>query len=110
MQMLVKYFDKVDETWALSARIRHRVRFARMNLLADVRGAGPFDVIFCRNILSAFDEFTRKSVLEDLAGALADHGYLVLGLMEDVTPIQALQPVPGRRGLYRRDPAFRAVA
>jgi chemotaxis protein methyltransferase CheR len=107
---LVKYFDKIDEAWVLSPRIRHRVRFARMNLLTDVRGAGPFDVIFCRNILSAFDEPTRQSVLEALAGALADHGYLVLGLSEVFHLVKALRPVPGRPGLYTRDPACRAVA
>jgi chemotaxis protein methyltransferase CheR len=109
-RLLVKYFDKVDEAWVLSPRIRQTVRLGRLNLLTDVRGSGPFDVIFCRNVLSAFDDSTRKSVLEQLAGTLADDGYLVLGLHETPAPALAFRPVSGRHGLYVRDPAFRAAA
>ena len=109
-RLLVKYFDKVDEAWLLSPRIRQAVRLSRLNLLTEVRGVGPFDVIFCRNVLSAFDGATRKSVLEQLAGALAEDGYLMLGLNETPAQTGAFRPVPGRPGLYVRDPAFRAAA
>jgi chemotaxis protein methyltransferase CheR len=110
-RLLVKYFDKIDDAWVLSPRIRQAVRLARINLLTDIRGSGPFDVIFCRNVLSAFDESTRKSVLEHLAGVLAEDGYLVLGLNEVPTArTTAFRPVLGRRGLFVRDPAFRVAA
>jgi len=109
-RLLVKYFDKIDEAWILSSRIRQRVRLARMNVLTDVRGSGPFDVIFCRNVLSAFDASTRKSVLELLAGALAEDGYLVLGLNETIAGVApAFRPAPGRKGLFVRDPAYRTA-
>jgi chemotaxis protein methyltransferase CheR len=110
-RLLVKYFDKVDDAWVLSPRIRQMVSLSRLNLLTDVRGAGPFDVIFCRNVLTAFDDSTRRSVLEQIAGVLADDGYLVLGMEETVAQAaSAFRPVAGRPGLYVRDPAFRAVA
>jgi chemotaxis protein methyltransferase CheR len=110
-RMLVKYFDKIDDAWILAPRIRQRVRLSRANALTDVRGAGPFDVIVCRNVLSAFDESTRKSVLSLLAGATAQDGYLVLGLNEMAAqPTPGFRPVSGRRGLYVRDPAYRAAA
>jgi chemotaxis protein methyltransferase CheR len=110
-RLLVKYFDKVDDAWVLSPRIRQMVSFSRVNLLTDVRGFGPFDVVFCRNVLMAFDDSTRRSVLEQIAGILAEDGYLVLGIEE--SPPQAanaFRPVAGRPGLFVRDPAFRAVA
>jgi chemotaxis protein methyltransferase CheR len=109
-RLLIKYFDKIDDAWILSPRIRHAVRFARINVLTDLKGAGPFDVIFCRNVLSAFDESTRKSIAPLLAAALAEDGYLVLGLDEMFALTPAFRAVPGRRGLYMRDPASRAVA
>ena len=84
------------------------VRWRRINLLADLRALGLFDVIFCRNVISAFDEPVRQRVLEQLAAALPEDGRLVLGLDETVIGVtEALQPVAGRRGLYAPNPAFR---
>jgi chemotaxis protein methyltransferase CheR len=110
-KLLVKYFDKVDDHWVLSSRIRQAVRMQRQNLLTDVKGSGPFDLILCRNVISAFDPSTARTVLEQMAGALAPDGYLVMGAYETSahhTP--AFRPVPGLHGLYVRDPNFRAAA
>ncbi|MDB5461016.1 MAG: chemotaxis protein CheR [Caulobacteraceae bacterium] len=110
-RLLVKYFDKVDDAWVLAPRIRQMVSLSRLNVLTDVKGQGPFDVIFCRNVLSAFDESTRRSVLERIAGALAEDGYLVLGADETANRAPpAFRPVAARRGLYMRDPAFSVAA
>jgi chemotaxis protein methyltransferase CheR len=110
-RLLVKYFDKVDEAWVLAPRIRQAVALKRLNLLSDIKGSGPFDVIFCRNVLSAFDPVLRTDMLEQLAGVLVEDGYLVLGLTEtSVAQSPAFRPVPGRPGLYRRDPAFQVAA
>ena len=70
----------------------------------------PYDVIFCRNVVSAFDESTRKSVLERLASVLADDGYLVMGLDETPQASQAFRPVADRQGLFVRNPAHRVAA
>ena len=110
-RLLIKYFEKVDDAWVLSPRIRQMVRWRRMNILGDLRAGGQYDVIFCRNVLSAFDESTRKTVLEQLAQTLTDDGFLMLGLNEAVSGLtQAFRPVPGRRGLYIRNPSHRAAA
>ena len=110
-KLLVKYFDKVDDHWVLSSRIRQQVRMQRQNLLTEVKGTGPFDLILCRNVVSAFDPSTARAVLEQIAGVLAPDGYLVMGAYETSahhTP--AFRPVPGLHGLYVRDPNFRAAA
>lgn len=111
IRMLVDYFEKVDESWRLSPRIRQRVRWRRVNLAADLSAMGKFDVIFCRNVLSAMDPATRPKVLEGLAAALPADGFLVLG--EGETPLgltDAYRPISGREGLYARNPAFRIAA
>ena len=111
IRLLVRHFDKTDESWTLTARIRQAVRWRRINLLADLRALGQFDVIFCRNAISAFDVQTRRRVLEQLARALPDDGWLVLGLDETVGGVtEALRAAPGRRGLYTPNPAWRAAA
>ena len=110
IRMLVRHFEKAEEMWLLSPRIRQMVRWRRINLLADLRPLGQFDVIFCRNVTAGFDAATRHRVLDQLARALPPDGYLVLGMDETVgEATQALVPVPGRRGLYGVNPEFRAA-
>jgi len=111
IRLLVRHFEQADELWALSPRVRQMVRWRRINLLADLRALGRFDVIFCRNIVSAFEEGVRRRVLEQLANALPEDGRLVLGLDETVIGVtEALQPLPGRRGVYAPSPGFRRAA
>jgi chemotaxis protein methyltransferase CheR len=111
IRMLMRHFEKADEMWVLSPRLRQMVRWRRINLLADLRTLGQFDVIFCRNVVSGFDEATRHRVLDQLARALPPDGYLILGQDETVgDATAALTPIPGRRGLYGVNPAFQAAA
>lgn len=111
IRLLVRHFEQVDELWALSPRVRQMVRWRRINLLADLRTLGQFDVIFCRNVVSAFEETVRRRVLDQLAQALPEDGRLVLGLDETVNGLtDALQPVPGRRGVYAPTPGHRRAA
>lgn len=110
-RLLVKYFDKIDDHWQLSPRIRGAVQMERRNLLTDVKDQGPFDIVFCRNVVSAFDPEVARQVLERIAGIMPEDGFLVVGANE-TTPqsTTAFRCAPGLRGLYLRDPAFRAAA
>jgi chemotaxis protein methyltransferase CheR len=99
--MMVKHFEKVDEMWRISPKLRSSIRFKKMNLLEDLRSAGRQDVIYCRNVLIYFDIATKKRVLEQMATLLADDGCLFLGAAETVLGItDAFKPMPGMRGLY----------
>jgi chemotaxis protein methyltransferase CheR len=101
IRLLVRHFEKVDEQWSLSPRIREMVRWRRINLLADLRALGRFDVIFCRNVIATFGEPTRRRVLDQLADALPEDGWLVLGADETLGGASVrLKPVAGRRGFY----------
>ena len=111
IRLLVQHFEQRDELWALSPRMRQMVRWRRVNLLADLRALGQFDVIFCRNVISTFDETVRRRVLEQLALALPRDGLLVLGLDETAEGVtEALRPAAGGRGLYAPSPGFRRAA
>jgi len=111
IRQLVRHFEKVDDLWRISARIREMVRWRRVNLLADLRPLGQFDVIFCRYVVGYLDPALRGRVLDQMARALADDGWLVLG--EDESPVgvtDTLQPVPGWPGAFAKNPAHRAAA
>lgn len=106
VQMLMKYFDRVDQSWRLKPAIRSKVKFRTCNLLEPFTDLGQFDVIFCRNVLIYFDAATKRNVLERLANQVAGDGYLVLGGAETVLDLtQRFAAAPGHRGLYLPKPA-----
>ncbi|MCI3181409.1 chemotaxis protein CheR, partial [Caulobacter sp. CCUG 60055] len=49
IRLLVRHFERAEDNWALSPRVRQMVRWRRVNLLADLKPLGRFEVIFCRN-------------------------------------------------------------
>jgi chemotaxis protein methyltransferase CheR len=101
IQMLMKHFAQVGEMWQIAAEIRAMVQFRPLNLLSDFAYLGPFDLVFCRNVLIYFDQDTKVDVLARIARVTAPHGYLVLGAAETVVGLTDLfKPVPERRGLY----------
>jgi len=109
--MMVKHFEKIDEMWRISQKIRASVRFRKMNLLDDLRSMGRQDVIYCRNVLIYFDLETKKRVLEQMASLLPDDGYLLLGAAETVLGItDVFKPMPGLRGLYVKNQAVASPA
>jgi len=111
IRQLVRHFEKVDDMWALSPRVRQMVRWRRINLVADLSTAGRFDVIFCRYVLCDLVEPMKARLLENLARALSPEGFLFLGEGEVAQGFEdAFQPVAGRPGLFARNPAFRAAA
>jgi chemotaxis protein methyltransferase CheR len=70
----------------VAPRIRAMVRFERLNLAAGgypaLIGAGPMDLILCRNVLLYFDEAVAGAVVSRLRDALRDAGWLLLSQVE----------------------------
>ncbi|HEU4391080.1 MAG TPA: CheR family methyltransferase [Blastocatellia bacterium] len=65
--------------------IRSVVEFARVNLNdGSYPVSGPFDLIFCRNVLIYFDAACKARVVDRLLDALAPGGYLLVGHAESL--------------------------
>src|ERR1700738_229873 len=82
IQMLVKHFTQVGELWQLNADIRAMVQHRQLNLLHDISHLGTFDVIFCRNVLIYFDQYTKAGIFDRLAKVIEPDGVLALGAAE----------------------------
>jgi chemotaxis protein methyltransferase CheR len=84
--MIAKYFTSLGDGFLISDRIKRLVQFGSLNLMdgAKVAAHGPFDAIFCRNVLIYFDKPTQKRVVESFAKALRPGGYLFLGHAESL--------------------------
>jgi chemotaxis protein methyltransferase CheR len=78
--------------------------------MRDFTSLGPFDIVFCRNVLIYFDQTTKVDVLGRIARLMPADGYLVLGAAETVVGLTDLfRPHPERKGLYVPNAAAKAV-
>ncbi len=100
---LVKYFSRVGLEWQLRDDVRRLVEFRPIDLRQSMRALGPFDIVFCRNVLIYFDVETKKSILKELRGTLYRGGYLLLGGSETTLNLDnGFQPKAfGRPVLYQ---------
>lgn len=55
-----------------------------------MRSLGPFDLVFCRNVLIYFDSETKKKILKDLHDTLFRGGWLLLGGAETAFGVEDL--------------------
>ncbi len=81
---LVKYFDKNGLRWVLKSEVRQMVNFKYLNLKDNIAPnvPGPFDIIFCRNVLIYFDVTTKQEIVRQLQGLLRADGHLFFGTAE----------------------------
>lgn len=105
VRLLMKYFEQSGNDWRLRPEITGMVDFRKCNLMAELRGLGQFDLVFCRNVLIYFDACTKRKVLAAIRGQMASDAYLMLGGAESMYGISDdFTDIAGLRGVYRRLP------
>lgn len=65
-------------------KVTDYVHFKRLNLLEKWPMKGPFDFIFCRNVVIYFDKPTQKILFDRYADMLLVGGYLFIGHSENL--------------------------
>lgn len=66
------------------ADLRNMVTFKQLNLMHEWPMKGPFDIIFCRNVVIYFSKDTQRDLFDRYADYLADDGYLFVGHSESL--------------------------
>jgi len=100
-----RWFTRDGDDHVATPALRAPLRFARMNL-AEVPYAmkGPFDVIFCRNVMIYFDKEGRTKFVHEANRLLVPGGTLVVGSSESLagiaTGMSSVMP-----SVYRKGPA-----
>lgn len=79
VKYLVKYFTQDNDVWKIKPEVKRMVTFRKQPLHNNALTSGPFDLIFCRNLLIYFDLETKRKILSNLERCLASDGLLVLG-------------------------------
>jgi chemotaxis protein methyltransferase CheR len=72
----------------MKVEIQQLVEFRRLNLDQESdRVEGPFDAIFCRNVLIYFDAASKQRVVMSLVGHLITNGILFVGHAENLNAV-----------------------
>jgi chemotaxis protein methyltransferase CheR len=77
--LLVKHFQRAGLDWKLSETVRRMAHFERTDLRKSMSARGPFDLVFCRNVMIYFDEETKRKIMKELHSTLFRGGWLLLG-------------------------------
>ncbi|HEX6965191.1 MAG TPA: protein-glutamate O-methyltransferase [Gemmatimonadaceae bacterium] len=88
-------------TYRVRDAVRALVRIAHLNLMSAWPMRGPFDVIFCRNVMIYFDRATQQQLIDRFWELLAPGGELFVGHAESLTGL-AHQFTYVRPAVYRR--------
>ena len=87
-----KYFTKLNgrstESFRVVDDVRKMVRLAWLNLLEAWPMKGPFNVIFCRNVMIYFDRPTQQKLVNRFWELLEPRGYLFVGHSEGLSAIK----------------------
>lgn len=91
-QQLQKFFFRGTGPHAGMVRVRpdlaNMVSYAQLNLLANEWAVpGPFDAIFCRNVMIYFDKETQEKILRRFVPMLKPGGILFAGHSENFSQI-----------------------
>ena len=90
--LLDRYFDKEPEEKEAMYRIKDEVKrlivFRHLNLMdTEFPFRGPFDFIFCRNVMIYFDLPTQETLVAKLLKYLVPGGYFFTGHSENLPAI-----------------------
>src|SRR3989339_753028 len=86
--LALKYFDCIQSSparlYRVNDKIRALVNLAYLNLMCEWAMNGPFDLIFCRNVMIYFDQQTREKLVNRFWELLEPGGNLFVGHSESM--------------------------
>jgi chemotaxis protein methyltransferase CheR len=101
-----RYFQKSEDADAANITVEREVRslisFRQLNLLEPWPFKGPFDAIFCRNVMIYFDGPTKARLIERFTKMVRPGGWLYIGHSESLLGAHPGLHLEGRT-IYRRD-------
>jgi chemotaxis protein methyltransferase CheR len=86
---------------AACAELNGLITFKQLNLLDAWPMQGPFDVIFCRNVVIYFDKDTQRRLFDRMADLQEPGGWLFIGHSENLLNVTRRYKLVGRT-VYRR--------
>ena len=102
---VARFFDVGSGAHEGHFRVRDELRslitFKQLNLMHEWPMRGPFDAIFCRNVIIYFDKATQRALFERMAFLQRPGDLLYLGHSESLYRVSTQYELVGRT-IYRR--------
>jgi chemotaxis protein methyltransferase CheR len=97
-----RWFDAASPgALTASAELKSLITFRQLNLMHRWPFKGPFDVIFCRNVVIYFDKETQRGLFDRLAGLQREGDHLFIGHSESLFKVcEQYQPIG--KTVYRK--------
>jgi chemotaxis protein methyltransferase CheR len=86
----------------VTPNLRELITFNQLNLMHELPVRGPFDVIFCRNVVIYFDKETQRDLFRRFAQLQRPGDVLFLGHSESMFKVSDAYTLVGRT-IYRRN-------
>ncbi len=84
-RLMVQYFDKNEQDqWVVKRSLKDGISFQKLNLLHAWNSIGPFDIVFCRNVLIYQSVESKIKIIKEIWNHLSPGGYLILGAAESL--------------------------
>ena len=99
-----QFFAPEGDEWVLRQPVRDMVRFEHMNLHGAWTFDGPFDVIFCRNVIIYFDAAAQLRLWDKFCRQLRPGGWLLIGHSERIPDHLRTRLRPVGHTVYQYDP------
>ncbi|MCB0317544.1 MAG: protein-glutamate O-methyltransferase CheR [Bdellovibrionales bacterium] len=91
-ELIRKYFHRIEideeDAVQVSSALKKLILYKKLNLTkAPYPIKGPFDIIFCRNVMIYFDNDLRTKLVDRFYNLLSPGGYLIVGHSESLSSI-----------------------
>lgn len=87
-ERLRKYFIKSRKNEsgevAILPELKQMITFKQLNLMHEWPMKGPFDIIFCRNVVIYFSKDTQRILFDRFSNIIVDEGHLFIGHSESL--------------------------
>lgn len=100
-QYLVRHGKPGSESVEVIEKLRNLASFKYLNFIERWPVKGPFDAIFCRNVVIYFNKETQKPIFENFARVLKPGGWLYIGHSENLHGVSDKFELQGKT-IYRR--------
>lgn len=88
--------DRAGSTMCIEDDVRALVSFRQLNLMGTWPFKGPFEAVFCRNVVIYFDRETQSTIWNRLANHVRSKGALYIGHSERISgPANAVLTADG---------------
>jgi chemotaxis protein methyltransferase CheR len=77
-----KYLKRDGENFIVHPSLKAMISYKPLNLLDPWPMKGPFDIVFCRNVVIYFDKKTQATLFDKMADVMTPDGILFIGHSE----------------------------